>query len=63
MPAEQVTALNNRLAWIVAVMKAGDYLTSAIRVAVYKGKLPTYFMAASKIEVWPSNDFTGISLP
>jgi len=58
MPAEQVAALNNRFAWIVAVMKAGDYLTSAVRVAVYKAKLPTYFMAASKIEVWPSNDFT-----
>ncbi len=58
LPAEQVTALNNRLAWIVAVMKASDYLTSTIRVAIYKAKLPTYFMAATKVEVWPSNDYT-----
>ena len=58
LPAEQVTALNNRLAWIVAVMKASDYLTSAIRVAIYKARLPTYFMAATKVEVWPSNEYT-----
>mgnify|MGYP000111882742 CR=1 FL=1 len=58
LPAEQATALNNRLAWVVAVMRASDYLTSAIRVAIYKAELPTYFMAATKVEVWPSNDLT-----
>jgi len=58
LPARTVRTLENRLAWIIAVMRKSDYLTSSIRVAVYKARLPTYFMAATKIEAWPSNELS-----
>lgn len=58
LPPRTVRGLENRLAWIIAVMRESNYLTSSIRVAVYKAKLPTYFMAATKIEAWPSNELS-----
>ncbi len=58
LSAQAVRNLENRLAWITAVMRQSDYLTSSIRVAVYKARLPTYFMAATKIEAWPSNELS-----
>ncbi len=58
LPARAVRNLENRLAWITAVMRKSDYLTSSIRVAVYKARLPTYFMAATKVEAWPSNELS-----
>ena len=56
LPTWLLRTLENRLAWLVSVMRESDYLTSNIRVAIYKAKLPTYFMAATKVEVWPSSE-------
>ncbi len=48
-------ALINRLRWISAVVRSCSN-TSSIRIATYKAMLPTYFAAATKVELWPSND-------
>ncbi len=55
LPKRIRISLNERMSWIVGVIDETTHAAS-IRVAIYKSTTPTYFMLATKVEIWPSND-------
>mgnify|MGYP000624970887 CR=1 FL=1 len=55
LPKRIRISLNERMSWIIGVIDETTHAAS-IRVAIYKSTTPTYFMLATKVEIWPSND-------
>lgn len=53
----RLRSLGERRTWITRVINVAPK-TSSVRVATYKAENPTYFMIATKIEVYPSNTTT-----
>lgn len=53
LPKNVLRRLQEREAWIVRVIDAIEQ-TSDIEVALYKAPTPTYFMLATKVEIWNS---------